>query len=460
MANKKKSYGLWKNTGSLGEGGQAWTYHVQHEDGTEGVLKLIKNPRRDWRFDREVNALKLLDSPNIPKFLDSGETDGRPWVVTANCGAPLLNFVRQAPLQERLGWCRDVALALHDAHQTGVVHRDIKPNNIVVSTDRRIARLIDFGICALADAGPPHTTIEALGNAAFAAPECFLGYPDRPASPCDIYSLGKLLYWLASGGKAIFREHTRALEGTLMAGPVSVHARILSLVRACVLENPAQRLSAFEVMERAQELLDHAVLVSNEESQGTFRLVDNLGNRNEFNSGSFRSVESVGFSRERLHPSIQMIGSPGGNVAQAEQLENTLGKPVRVKQLSLGASCFSHEARVHVFLVQDHQGTPSGHLLGEGYLAMLHCSPDIFVIDCDILVPAGTFWIVFKACDHPWSYTSLHSAVDRVAPRQVVFAESFDGGVNWEVEESPQGPGLALRIEAQMEGQPPCTSGA
>jgi serine/threonine protein kinase len=69
-----KSYGQWSTIESLSEGGQAWTHRVQHEDGRKAVIKVIKNPKRNWRFEREVIALQLLDSSAVPKFLDFGET--------------------------------------------------------------------------------------------------------------------------------------------------------------------------------------------------------------------------------------------------------------------------------------------------------------------------------------------------------------------------------------------------
>jgi hypothetical protein len=149
-----------------------------------------------------------------------------------------------------------------------------------------------------------------------------------------------------------------------------------------------------------------------------------------------------------------MIGSPTGNVAQAEKLENPLRVPAHVRRVSVGARCLSAEARVQVLLVQDHEGTPSDRVLGEGYLSIVHNPAKVHEIECDIAVPPGNFWIMFKACDPSAAYTSIHGAVDDIAPCRVVFAESYDGGVNWEVRESPSGPGLAVRIEAIADQQP------
>ncbi|MCI0389441.1 MAG: serine/threonine protein kinase [Acidobacteria bacterium] len=442
-----KTYGNWRVLERLSEGGQAWTSRVRHADGREAVLKLIKNPKRKWRFEREVSALRLLDSPAVPRLLDFGETDGRPWLVTADCGQPLVSVVGGSDLNSRLSWFQDLVLAIRDAHAVGVVHRDIKPTNVVVSDDLKNAYLIDFGICALSDTGPPYTTAEALGNAAFAAPECFLGHLDRPGAACDIYSVGKLLYWLASGGRAIYREQTGDLEGTLPPGLANVHARIISLIRSCVRETSAERPDAPGLLSRTQALYEYAELIVAEERQGAFRLIDNLGNLNEFNAGSSRSVESAEFSASKLHESEKMVGGPRGNVAQAERFENRFDAPRRVKRVTLGMRCLSPEGCVRIPLVGDNDRNPSDHILGEADVYLTHGPAGAHFVECDIIVPPGPFWLVLKASSMPATYASLHIAFDDIAPQRSIFAESYDGGTSWEVKESRRGLGYAIRME-------------
>ncbi len=446
-----KTYGQWSMIEPLSEGGQGWTHRVQHKDGRKAVIKVIKNPKRNWRFDREVNALQLLDSSAVPKFLDFGETDGRPWVVTTDCGKPLEAVLNGADLNRRLYWFRDLAIAIRDAHSKDIVHRDIKPSNVVISDDLANAYLIDFGICALASAGPPYTIDEAFGNAAFAAPECFLGHPDPPGAACDIYSAGKLLYWLTSGGRYINREQTRDLEGTLLPGSVNVQARIISLISACVRENPAERLDASVLLSRTQALCEYAELISTEERQGMFRLIDNFGNSNEFNTGSSRSLESVGFNTSMLNESEIMIGSPKGNVAQAERFENRFDSPRRVKRISLGLRSLSPDASIRILIVEDNNGTPSSQILGEAGLYLKHGPASVHFVECNIVVPPGPFWLVLKASGGFDTYVSFHIASDSVAPQRSIFAESYDGGVSWDVKESRGGPGHAVRLEATLD---------
>jgi serine/threonine protein kinase len=369
-------------------------------------------------------------------------------VVTTDCGKPLEAVLSGVDLNRRLFWFRDLAVAIRDAHSKDIVHRDIKPSNVVVSDDLTNAYLIDFGICALADAGPPHTVNEAFGNAAFAAPECSLGHPDRPGAACDIYSAGKLLYWLASGGSPIYREQTRDLEGTLLPGSANVHARIISLIRGCVRENPAERLDASSLLSKAQALCEYAELIVTEESQGMFRLIDNFGISNEFNTTSSRAVESAGFSTSMLHESVKMIGNPKGNVAQAERFENRFDSPRLVKRISLGLRSLSPDASLRILLVEDNNGAPSSQIFGEAGLNLKRCSATVHFVDCDIVVPPGPFWLVLKASVEVATYVSFHIASDAVAPQRSIFAESYDGGLSWEVKESRGGPGHAVRIEA------------
>lgn len=449
---KPKKYGDWQVLRSLGEGGQAWTYHVRHQDGREAVLKLIKNPKREWRFDREVMALKRLQSPAVPAFLESGELEGRPWFVTENCGQPLLKVINQATLVRRLSWFRDIVLATRDAHQAGITHRDIKPNNVVISIDESAAYLIDFGICAISDDDSSLTTLEAFGNPAFAAPECALGYSERSGKLSDIYSLGKVLYWLMSDGKPIFREKTGELEGTLLPMSANIETRILSIISVCVKESPVFRPTAEELLIRSQNLLAYAEQIIQEENQGCYRIIDNLGNNGEFNFAS-HNVVSLGFVREDLYPSDAGFIFPGGlqdNRAQAERLENKTAKTLRIYRIMLGVSCLSIVGRICLSLVEDSDGVPSDRELGVYSLDLAYGSAKILYIECDIKIAPSRFWILLKPTDLLKTYASIHIATDAAAPRRSIFAESADGGITWETRESPEGPGIAVRIDASI----------
>jgi serine/threonine protein kinase len=200
----------WKTIRSIGEGGQGRTYLVQDtSDRSEGwVLKLLKNRQRLGRFDREIEALEALESDHIPRV--RAYSLGPPaYVVTPYVGQDFTKHPRVPSLDtiEILEVFGQAVTAIADAHEAGVVHRDIKPNNLVLSESALHVNVIDFGICQYEDG---HLTSliadEAFGNPAFAAPECLMGREEEPTAACDVYSLGKVLYWLSSRGGYINRE--------------------------------------------------------------------------------------------------------------------------------------------------------------------------------------------------------------------------------------------------------------
>jgi serine/threonine protein kinase len=166
-------------------------------DGSGGwVLKLLKNRKRLGRFDREIQALQAIASDHIPTIRDYSLGDPA-YVVTRLLGQDLTQHPRTCELntKEILDVVRQMVTGVSDAHGAGVVHRDIKPNNIVLSEAGLLqAYVIDFGICQYSERQLTSLTKdEPLDNAGFAAPECFLGSEEAPTSACDVYSLGKVL---------------------------------------------------------------------------------------------------------------------------------------------------------------------------------------------------------------------------------------------------------------------------
>ncbi|MET0993669.1 MAG: protein kinase, partial [Mycobacterium sp.] len=138
-----------------------------------------------------------------------------------------------------------ILVAVKDAHSKDVVHRDIKPNNVTVNDDSR-AFLVDFGICADESDSGLTSTMEALGNRSFTAPECEPGSDVEIGTASDVYSLGKLLYWIASDGKKLPQQRFDRDKLTV----TDVHARqyISILIEHTVLEDPRQRISATELL--------------------------------------------------------------------------------------------------------------------------------------------------------------------------------------------------------------------
>jgi eukaryotic-like serine/threonine-protein kinase len=162
---------------------------------------LAGDSRAAERLRREARAAARLDHPNIARVLDLGEHDGRPYLVMELLeGESLAARIDRAgpmPPVEAARIVAAVADALEAAHQAGIVHRDVKPGNVFL-TSTGVVKVLDFGIASAAgDAAL--TTGDLIGTAAYLAPERALGQRATPAA--DIYALGVVLYELLAGNR-------------------------------------------------------------------------------------------------------------------------------------------------------------------------------------------------------------------------------------------------------------------
>ncbi len=245
-----KRYGdRWQTIDSLGEGGQARAFRVRdlEDPADEGgwVLKRLKNSSRLERFKDEIEALRRIDSPRIPQVEDCS-LDDPPYLVYPYIGPTLDEVAEGLSFDAALGLFIDVVEAVMHAHEQGVVHRDVKPQNVVVGEDSegRRAYLIDFGICQIENGEAYTLTDEPLGSRSFAAPELEAGAAGPVGPKSDVYSLGKLLYWLVTGGKIFPRE---SYEPGLSQMPqeLGVERQYLrSLLSRTVEIDPNERISA------------------------------------------------------------------------------------------------------------------------------------------------------------------------------------------------------------------------
>lgn len=196
----------------LGRGGLATVYLAQRDEPfrMEVALKLVRRGLDTeeivQRFRQERQILASLDHPHIAHLLDGGTTaDGRPYFVLERIeGEPIDRYAAQAALslEARLRLFLDVAGAVAYAHTRLVVHRDLKPTNVLVTHEGTV-KLLDFGIAKLLDPElDPDTAVATrqglrLLTPAFASPEQARGLPATTAT--DVYSLGVLLYRLVTG---------------------------------------------------------------------------------------------------------------------------------------------------------------------------------------------------------------------------------------------------------------------
>jgi serine/threonine-protein kinase len=199
------------------------------------------------RFRDEAKHAASLTHPNVAAVYDYGEEDGTAYLVMERVpGVPLSDVIRGSePLApEQVRWILgQAALALAAAHDIGLVHRDVKPGNIIV-TPEGTAKLTDFGI-ARAGEGKGHTlTGEVLGTPDYISPEQALGEPATNAS--DIYSLGVVAHEMLAGSKpfdmgapvATALAHVNDAPPPL---PESVPADLRQVVEACLSKSPEHR---------------------------------------------------------------------------------------------------------------------------------------------------------------------------------------------------------------------------
>lgn len=202
--------GVWRLERLLGEGGMGAVY-LARRTGAEfeqtAALKMIAcrlaSPALRERFLLERQILARLEHPNIARLLDGGTTEeGDPYLVMEYVeGIPLDDYCRshQLPVRRRLELFLAVCSAVHYAHQHLVIHRDLKPGNILVTADG-VPKLLDFGTAKLlAEQLQPEVTQQGLRafTPAYASPEVILGQAVTTAS--DVYSLGVVLYRILTG---------------------------------------------------------------------------------------------------------------------------------------------------------------------------------------------------------------------------------------------------------------------
>lgn len=208
-----KIWGDWENQEQIGEGGGGTVFKVKNtKTGVVGALKRLKNVNRIDRFKKEVEAVDKLNHVSIIRLLDTNlEQDPFYAVYEYEQGGSLADIsideMLKIPLAQRMQLCEQICSALHAAHHHSLIHRDVKPANILVSTDRKVARLCDFGL-VYCEGGERHTAaFEQVGSRYYIPPELEDGRADNISSASDIYSMGKVLYYVLTGNIYAHEKH-------------------------------------------------------------------------------------------------------------------------------------------------------------------------------------------------------------------------------------------------------------
>src|SRR5687768_15305203 len=161
------------------------------------------------RFRREARSVAQLNHPHIVGVIDAGEEDGRPYIVFEYVeGETLKERIRRLgrlPIDEAIAYAIEIGRALDCAHAHKLVHRDVKPQNVLIDRDGR-AKVTDFGIARSMEAQGLTATGRVLGTTDYVSPEQALGHEVTEQS--DIYSLGVVLYEMLTG-EAPFKADTQ-----------------------------------------------------------------------------------------------------------------------------------------------------------------------------------------------------------------------------------------------------------
>jgi tRNA A-37 threonylcarbamoyl transferase component Bud32 len=267
---------------AIGQGGMATVYRARDvRDGSIVAIKVLSpyvaaDPKFRGRFDREVHLLKRLQHPNIVPILAFGQADGYHYIVMPYfAGGTLHDRLRSGPLLPLEGAriVEQISSALDFAHQQGIVHRDVKPSNILLG-DNGEAKLTDFGFAHVPWESASLTGSLLIGTPAYMSPEQCRGEDVGPAS--DQYSFGVVLYQLCTGRLpyeadtpmgVVIKQASQPLPAPRLANP-NLPVAVEDVLIRVLAKTPAGR---YESVSNLNEAFQAAIKASIDPS-GTYRL--------------------------------------------------------------------------------------------------------------------------------------------------------------------------------------------
>ena len=230
------------------------------------AIKILKeeyfgDPGFRERFRAEARHAALVNHEGIANVFDYGEEEGNAYLVMEMVPGEALSTILErekvlAP-DRVLSIVQQTALALHQAHQAGLVHRDVKPGNLLITPDGSV-KITDFGIARVADQVPLTATGQVMGTVQYLAPEQASGKPASPAT--DIYSLGIVAYEALSGRRpfrgesqvSIAMAHIKEAPPEL---PGTIPEPVRKLVMSCIAKKPEGRPATAEALAKAAKAL-------------------------------------------------------------------------------------------------------------------------------------------------------------------------------------------------------------
>ena len=283
-ASHPKTIGEYELIHPIGRGGFGTVYHGRHQKLARDVaIKLLHrqdDPERATRFEKEMMAIGRLSHPNIVSALDARDVDGTQLLVTELIdGCNLWELVQQSgplPIAESCQLIGLAATGLQYIHEQNLVHRDIKPGNLMLSRKGEL-KILDLGLALLDDHGHSESwdtaTGQIVGTIDYLAPEQLQQSSDVDIR-ADIYSLGATFYWLLTGATPFGHKASTPplvrLADISVKRPIPIHKllpdipRLLSqVIMSMLARNPEDRYSApSEIAEAVAEYSGEASLAT------------------------------------------------------------------------------------------------------------------------------------------------------------------------------------------------------
>ena len=234
--------------------------------GRSVAIKILKDeylgdPGFLERFRAEARHAALVNHEGIANVFDYGEEDGSAFLVMELVPGEALSTILERehvlPTDKVLDIVAQTSAALHAAHAAGLVHRDIKPGNLLITPEGRV-KITDFGIARIADQVPLTATGQVMGTVQYLSPEQASGHPASPTT--DIYSIGIVAYESLAGRRPFTGESQVAIAMAQINEiapdlPVTVSEPVRNLVFACLAKNPADRPASAAHLARAATAL-------------------------------------------------------------------------------------------------------------------------------------------------------------------------------------------------------------
>ena len=251
--------------GELGRGGMAVVYQARQLQPNRIVaLKMIRafehaGPTERLRFQIETDAVARLQHPHIVQLYEAGEVRGQPFFSLEFCDGGTLaqQWKKQRPSpRDAAGLIETLARAMHYAHLRGVIHRDLKPGNVLLTGPERVAKITDFGLAKRIDAEARDLSQSGaiMGTASYMAPEQAAGKVHDTGPAADVYGLGALLYECLTEQPPFYAETAlETMQQVLERDPLPPSRRGVKVPRdleticlKCLNKAPARRYSSAE----------------------------------------------------------------------------------------------------------------------------------------------------------------------------------------------------------------------